>query len=171
VAYLPQDVAIDRDFPITVADMIALGFQRKLGLFGAMGAADQQRLKGAIEAVGLSGLDQRPIGELSGGQFQRTVFARVIAQDAPIILLDEPFSAQDARTTADLMRLIRRWTEEGRTLVLVLHDIEMARALCAQTLVLAREAIVWGPTPAALTPETLARATALAEGWTPEAVA
>jgi zinc/manganese transport system ATP-binding protein len=171
VAYLPQDPAVDRSFPITVEDLVALGFSRRLGLFGAFGEAERNTLADAIAAVGLAGLEQRPIAELSGGQFQRALFARVIVQDAPVILLDEPFSAQDVRTAADLADLVRHWTAEGRVIVLVLHDLDVVRALCGRCLVLAREPIAWGPTEEALGPASLARAQSLAEGWPTEAAA
>ncbi len=162
IAYLPQESGIDRNFPITLEDLAALGLQAKLGLYRGVGVAERRALEAAIAAVGLSGLEDRPIAALSGGQFQRALFARVLVQDANLILLDEPFAAQDARTIDHLAEAIRRWSWEGRTLILVLHDLEMARALCAETLVLAGEAVAWGPTETALTPQTLERAHALA---------
>jgi len=165
IAYLPQDPGVDRRFPINVADFVALGFERRLGLFGGMGAAERAELAAAIAAVGLDGLEQRPIDALSGGQFQRALFARVIAEDAPLILLDEPFAAQDARTTADLLRVIQRWRSERRTLVIVLHDLALARTLGDETLVMAREAVAWGPTDAVLTPGHLQRAHDVSERW------
>jgi zinc/manganese transport system ATP-binding protein len=162
IAYLPQDPGIDRGFPITLDDLVALGLQARLGLFRGVAEAQRRALAAAIASVGLSGLEARPIAALSGGQFQRALFARVLAQDCALILLDEPFAAQDARTIDHLADLVRRWSAEGRTLVLVLHDLDMARALCAETLVLAGEVVAWGPTETVLTPETLERAHALA---------
>jgi zinc/manganese transport system ATP-binding protein len=162
IAYLPQDPGIDRGFPITLDDLVALGLQARLGLFRGVAEAQRRALAAAIASVGLSGLEARPIAALSGGQFQRALFARVLAQDSALILLDEPFAAQDARTIDHLADLVRRWSAEGRTLVLVLHNLDMARALCAETLVLAGEVVAWGPTASALTPETLERAHALA---------
>ena len=162
IAYLPQDPGIDRGFPITLDDLVALGLQARLGLFRGVAKAQRRALAAAIASVGLSGLEARPIAALSGGQFQRALFARVLAQDSALILLDEPFAAQDARTIDHLADLVRRWSAEGRTLVLVLHDLDMARALCAETLVLAGEVVAWGPTATALTPQTLERAHVLA---------
>jgi len=162
IAYLAQDPGIDRSFPISLEDLAALGLQGRLGLFRGVGPAERQALAAAITTVGLGGLEARPIAALSGGQFQRALFARVMAQDASLILLDEPFAAQDARTIDHLGDVIRGWTNEGRTLVMVLHDLEMARALCAETLVLAGEVVAWGLTGEVLTPQTLDRAHALA---------
>jgi zinc/manganese transport system ATP-binding protein len=169
IAYLPQDPGIDRGFPITLDDLVALGLQARLGLFRGVAEAQRRALAAAIASVGLSGLEARPIAALSGGQFQRALFARVLAQDCALILLDEPFAAQDARTIDHLADLVRRWSAEGRTLVLVLHDLDMARALCAETLVLAGEVVAWGPTETVLTPETLERAHALAAAATVDA--
>ena len=169
IAYLPQDIAVDRNFPITVADLVALGFERRLGLFRGLGPAERAELSAAMEAVGLSGLDHRSIDALSGGQFQRALFARVMVEDAPLILLDEPFAAQDARTTGDLLQIIRRWQDDGRTLIIVLHDLEMARALGAEALIMARCCIAWGPAASVLTAEHLERAHDVSAHWPPDA--
>jgi zinc/manganese transport system ATP-binding protein len=165
IAYLAQDGGVDRDFPISVEDLIALGFQRRLGLFGGVGAAERGRLAAAIAMVGLTGLERRPIGALSGGQLQRALFARVMVQDAPVILLDEPFNGLEADATATLRAVIRRWTDEGRTVLIALHDLDMARDLCGQALVFARAVVAWGPTAQTLTAETIERARALAGRW------
>jgi zinc/manganese transport system ATP-binding protein len=162
IAYLQQDPGIDRNFPITLDDLVALGLQARLGLYRGVAKAERHALDAAIAAVGLTGLEARPIATLSSGQFQRALFARVLAQDSRLILLDEPFAAQDARTIDHLADVVRRWSAESRTLVLVLHDLAMVRALCAETLVLAGEIVAWGPTADVLTPETLERANALA---------
>jgi zinc/manganese transport system ATP-binding protein len=168
IAYLPQDPGMDRGFPITVEDLVALGFERRLGLLGGVGAKERFELAEAIEAVGLTGLEHRSIDALSGGQFQRALFARVMTEDAPLILLDEPFAAQDTRTTTDLMAVIRRWAAEGRTLVIVLHDLALARALSHETLVMARQCVAWGPTDLVLTPDYLNRAHEVSEHWAAE---
>jgi ABC-type branched-subunit amino acid transport system ATPase component len=85
-------------------------------------------------------------GTLSGGQMQRMLFARLLLQDARVILLDEPFTALDSRTTADLIDLVGRWHVEGRTVVAVLHDFETVRAHFPKALLLARETVAWGET-------------------------
>ena len=168
IAYLPQEPGIDRAFPILLEDLIALGLARGLGLFGGLGGAEQGRLAQAIAAAGLTGLERRPIASLSGGQFQRGLFARVAAQNAPMILLDEPFSALDAHTTEDLVAVTQRWSDERRIVVAVLHDFDLVRRLCPRTLILARDVVAWGPTEAVLTPENLARARTMSLDWPQE---
>lgn len=112
----------------------------------------------ALEAVGLQGFGHRPVGTLSSGQLQRTLFARLLVQDAQIILLDEPFNAVDSKTTASLLTLVQQWHRQGRTVVAVVHDDAQVRAHFPQTLLLARECIAWGATTEVLTHESLARA-------------
>ena len=171
IAYLAQGGGVDRDFPITVEDLVALGFERRLGLFGGVGAAERERLAAALAAVDLTGLERHTIAALSGGQFQRALFARVMVQDAPVILLDEPFTGLDARTTAALGEIVRRWAGEGRTVLAALHDLDIARTHCGQALVLAREVVAWGPSATALSEANIARAWALAQAWPERALA
>ncbi|MBL8700437.1 MAG: metal ABC transporter ATP-binding protein [Alphaproteobacteria bacterium] len=171
IAYLPQQSAIDRSFPIGVLDTVLLGDWARSGLFGGVDAAVRARATAAIAAVGLAGFERRLIGTLSAGQFQRVLFARLLLQDAKVVLLDEPFAAIDQSTTADLLAVVRRWHDERRTIVAVLHDFEQVRAHFPQTLYLAREAIGWGPTGSVITPANQLRARAMAEAWLPSAEA
>ncbi|MFG5117619.1 ABC transporter ATP-binding protein [Methylorubrum sp. POS3] len=164
IAYLPQAAEIDRTFPVSVLDLTAMGLWRPFGAWASL-SRHRQKLLDALAAVGLTGFEDRPIGTLSGGQFQRALFARLILQDARLILLDEPFTGIDERTTADLLALIRGWHGEGRTVVAALHDLHQVRAHFPSTLVLARRPIAWGPTPEVLSPPVLARALALSEAW------
>ncbi len=165
VAYLPQQSQIDRSFPIGVLDLVALGHWPRRGAFGAVDAPLRERAREALASVGLTGFEQRRIGELSVGQFQRVLFARVLLQDAQLILLDEPFNAIDARTSADLLGVVRRWHGEARTVVAVLHDMELVREHFPQALLLAREPVAWGPTAQVLRAENLFRARQMAERW------
>jgi zinc/manganese transport system ATP-binding protein len=163
VALLPQQALLDRAFPLSCRDVVLFGLWREAGLFRAM--PDAARAETALEAVGLTGFARRPVGSLSAGQFQRVLFARLLLQDAPVILLDEPFNALDARTAADLLRVVRRWHGEGRTILAVLHDLELVRREFPETLLLAREAIAFGPTEKALSAENRLRARMMAEAW------
>ncbi|KQP06944.1 ABC transporter ATP-binding protein [Methylobacterium sp. Leaf93] len=168
IAYLPQAGEIDRSFPLSVLDLVAMGRWRRLG-FWRSALPDRRTLVSALSAVGLLGFEDRLIGTLSGGQFQRALFARLIVQDARIILLDEPFTGIDGRTTADLIALIRGWHGEGRTIVAALHDLNQVKAHFLTTLLLAREPVAWGATETVLTRENLARAQALSEAWDEDA--
>ncbi|MBD3846081.1 ABC transporter ATP-binding protein [Bosea sp. SSUT16] len=165
LAYLPQSAELDRSFPIHVYDLVAMGLWSRAGIFGRIGASVAHKVEHAIAAVELTGFERRPIGTLSGGQMQRALFARLLLQDAEIILLDEPFTAIDARTTADLLALVQRWHGESRTVVAVLHDIETVRRAFPQTLLLAREAVAWGATADVLTPENLLKARRMVEAF------
>ena len=128
IAYLPQMSEIDRTFPITVRELVAMGMWRKVGPLGRFNRALRQELAEAISAVGLMGLEERMIGTLSGGQMQRALFARLLLQDASLVLLDEPFNAVDEKTVKDLIGLVSRWHQEGRTVLAVLHDYETVQA-------------------------------------------
>lgn len=165
IAYVPQKDGIDLSYPVSVFDLVAMGLWDRRGLFGGYAASDREAISAALSLVGLSGFERRPVGTLSGGQLQRALFARVSLQDAPVILLDEPFSAIDNATVDDLMALVRGWNGEGRTVVAVLHDLAIVRAHFPQTLLMARQAIAWGPTAAALAPHNMARARAMTEAF------
>lgn len=163
IAYLPQSSRIDTGFPIRVRDFVASGLWRETGAFGGIGAKGRARVAAALARVGMEGFGDRALGALSGGQTQRVLFARVIVQDAPLILLDEPFSAIDMRAIDDLLALVRTWHGEGRTVIAVLHDLEQVRAHFPECAVIGRELVAAGPTAEVLTTATLARARLLCE--------
>jgi zinc/manganese transport system ATP-binding protein len=165
IAYLPQVAEIDRSFPISVYDMVAMGLWRAKGLFGGIDRKDHLAIEASLTAVGLTGFEQRAIGTLSGGQMQRMLFARLLVQDARMIVLDEPFSAVDGKTVVDLMHLVRQWHWERRTVLAATHDIELVRAYFPQVLLLAREPVAWGATREVLTPENLDRARRMCEAF------
>lgn len=165
IAYLPQSSDIDKSFPIDVFDMVAMGLWPRSGLFGSIGKKDQAQIAEAIASVGLTGFEDRPIGTLSGGQMQRVLFARLMVQDARVILLDEPFTAVDSKTLDDLLALVSRWHGEKRTIVAVLHDFDLVRKNFPMTLLMAREKIAWGPTDEALSTENLLKARRMIEAF------
>jgi zinc/manganese transport system ATP-binding protein len=150
LAYLPQLTAIDRDYPLTVSELITLGGWREFGAFHSPGTALRARAAAAAETVGLAGRLRRSIGEISVGELQRALFARLILQDPAVILLDEPFAAVDAQTISVLLDQVTQWHHEGRTVIAVLHDLDLVRARFPSTLVLARRLAAWGATETAL---------------------
>ncbi|MDC6382920.1 zinc ABC transporter ATP-binding protein AztA [Pseudomonas graminis] len=170
IGYLPQAAEIDRSFPLSVVDTVMMGAWRSIGAFRGATRKHAQQAQEALGAVGLAGFEQRSISSLSSGQFQRVLFARLLLQDASVILLDEPFTAIDARTTRDLLQLISTWHGQGRTVIAVLHDIEQVRQHFPRTLLLAREIIAWGDTADILNDDNLRRAKNMAEHWNPDAL-
>jgi zinc/manganese transport system ATP-binding protein len=165
IAYLPQTADIDRSFPISVFDFVGTGLWRSTGFFGGMGRLERDRILAGLAAVGLNGFENRPIGTLSGGQMQRMLFARVLLQDARLIVLDEPFNAIDAKTSVDLLALVRHWHAEKRTVLAALHDMDLVRAHFPETLLLARGPVAWGPTAEVLTSENLTEARRMCEAF------
>lgn len=162
IAYLTQQPTLDTSFPITIHDFVAMGLWRAIGGFSGLSATLRARVAAAIDAVGLTGLQQRPVGAVSGGQLQRAFFAQVMLQDAVLVLLDEPYRAIDAATVSDLASLVRQWHGEGRTVIAVLHDLEHVRREYPHTLLLAREVVAYGDTATVLTESNLQRARELA---------
>jgi zinc/manganese transport system ATP-binding protein len=171
IAYLPQVAEIDRTFPISVYDMVAMGLWRGKGLFGGIGRKDRDSVEGAIAAVGLTGFEPRAIGTLSGGQMQRMLFARLLLQDARLIVLDEPFNAIDAKTCDDLLELVQRWHSEQRTVLAAMHDLDVVKAHFPEALLLAREPVAWGATAGVLTPENMLKARRMCEAFDEQAEA
>ena len=165
IAYLPQLMEIDRNFPISVLDVVILGLWRSIGMFGGMKKALWKKTDEALQTVGLAGFESRPISDLSGGQFQRVMFARMLLQESPVVVLDEPFTSIDSQTTLDLFEVIKRWHAENRTIIAVLHDFNQVRAYFPQTLLLARELIGWGETERILVDENLQRSRRMSEAW------
>ena len=165
IAYLPQAAEIDRSFPINVYDLVAMGLWRRAGSFGALGHKRRDEVQRALATVGLTGFEDRAIATLSGGQMQRMLFARLLLQDARVIVLDEPFNAVDAKTSADLFALVQHWHGERRTVLTALHDIDFVKTHFPETLLLAREPVAWGDTAAVLTAENLLTARRMCEAF------
>jgi zinc/manganese transport system ATP-binding protein len=165
IAYLPQIADIDRTFPINVYDMVSMGLWRRSGLFGGIGRKERDEIERALAAVGLTGFEDRTIATLSGGQMQRTLFARLLLQDADLIVLDEPFNAIDTKTCADLLDLVRRWHRERRTVLAALHDVDIVKTTFPHALLLARAPVAWGATGDVLTAENLLKARRMCEAF------
>ena len=165
IAYLPQLTELDRQFPITVEELVLSGHWHACGNWRGISPDTRSRVDEALHRLGLSDFSARPISMLSGGQLQRARFARLMIQDAPIVLLDEPFNSIDSRTTQLLLALLAEWHQTGKTLITVVHDLNMARTHFPQILLLARDVIGWGDTADILTQQNLQRAQASTEHW------
>jgi zinc/manganese transport system ATP-binding protein len=165
IAYLPQQAEIDRGFPVSVLDTVLMGHWRQAGAFGPIDRRFRASVAAALAAVEMSGFARRAVGHLSAGQFQRVLFARLMVQDARVILLDEPFAAIDMRTTRDLIGVVRAWHGEGRTIIAVMHDLDMVREHFSDALLIAREPVAWDATARALSAENLVRARAMIEAF------
>ena len=150
---------------MSVYDLVAMGLWPQRGIFGGLLRDDRARIAAALAAVALEGFENRPVGTLSGGQMQRALFARMALQDADLILLDEPFSAIDENTVTDLLTHIHGWQREGRTVIAVLHDIDLVMRAFPQTLLLAREPVAFGATRDVLTQAHLSRARGMIEAF------
>jgi zinc/manganese transport system ATP-binding protein len=158
LAYLPQQAEFDRTFPVEVRELIALGAWRSFGSYRRPPDEVFERVARTAAATGLENVLERSVEELSVGEFQRALFARLVLQDAAVILLDEPFASVDEVTIVDLMGLVRHWHTEGRTVIAVLHDLDLVRQDFPTTLLLARSCIAWGETASVLTSNNLTRA-------------
>lgn len=158
VSHVPQSDAIDWSFPISVAETVMMGRYSTLGIARRPGAADRAAVAAALERVELSDLAGRQIGRLSGGQRKRAFVARAIAQDAPLLLLDEPFAGVDARSEALIVQLLRELAAAGRTVVVSTHDLPALPRLADEVVLLRRRVLFHGPTTEGLAPERLTRA-------------
>lgn len=158
VAYVPQREAVDWDFPITVAEVVAMGRYRSTGWFRRVGREDRRIATEALDRVGMAPYARRQIGALSGGQRQRVFFARALAQQAEVLLMDEPFAGIDARTQSALLGLLGELRDDGRSVVVVHHDLATARSVFDWALLLNVRTIASGPAGTALSDANLRRA-------------
>ncbi|HIW07352.1 MAG TPA: ABC transporter ATP-binding protein [Candidatus Ignatzschineria merdigallinarum] len=165
VSYLSQISEIRRDLPLTLFELVSAGAFHKMGLFGKLSQDAAQDVEAALKFVGLEGFGDRSIDSLSGGQFQKALFARIVVEGADLILLDEPFNAMDARTTKELCELIKRWEADGKTVIVVLHDLNLACQYFTNTLLLARDKIAFGASAEVVTGDNLLRAESVSLGW------
>ena len=158
VAFVPQRDAVDWDFPITVREVVEMGRYPVRGWLRRLTGEDRAVVDDALERVGMGPFARRQIGRLSGGQRQRVFIARALARQAPVMLLDEPFAGIDARTEAALLDLLRDLRGEGRSIVVVHHDLGTVRTSFDWALVLNVRAVACGPVHEVIVPQTLRRA-------------
>lgn len=154
VAYVPQTEAVDWDFPVTAMDVVLMGSYAGLGLFGRPGAKQRAQAAEALEEVGMTRYAKRHIRQLSGGQQQRVFLARALCQQADILLLDEPFAGVDAATEKAIFGLMDRLTEEGRTLLVVNHDLSVLDRFDL-VMLLNQQIMAYGPTEQVATDDNL----------------
>lgn len=158
IAYMPQRSEVDWAFPITVRQLVEMGRYPALGLWKTPDSHDSLIVEKALASMRLQDLQHRQIGQLSGGQQQRAFLARALAQEAHILLLDEPFTGLDLPGAESLGMLLRSLAQEGRLIIASYHDVEQAPRLFDKTLLLKRGVIAYGPTADTLTPANLALA-------------
>lgn len=163
IAYLPQQSDIDRSQPMSVLELAAMGLWYEIGFFGRVNTSQRQRIQAALNRVEMGDFAHRNISELSNGQFQRVLLARMLVQDAKFLLLDEPFNAVDAKTTYALLEVLRQENRNGKAILAVLHDYEQVRAYFPHTFLIAREMVAHGKTEEVLCDELLLKANALAQ--------
>lgn len=158
VSYVPQSEAVDWDFPISVAEVVMTGRYGRMGFMRRAGTADREAVAHALERVGLTDLAHRQIGELSGGQRKRVFVARGIAQEASLLLLDEPFAGVDKASEYLIIDLLRSLAEEGRGIVISTHDLAGVPELCDEVVLLKNRVLFHGSPTEALSPERLSLA-------------
>ncbi|HLS12691.1 MAG TPA: metal ABC transporter ATP-binding protein [Flavobacteriaceae bacterium] len=156
-AYVEQKRNLDLDFPINVFHCVLLGTYPKLGFFKRPGAKEKEAARKAIEQVGLVGLEDRQIGELSGGQFQRVLIARTIVQDADLIFLDEPFVGVDINSEAIIINLLKQLAQEGKTIFMVHHDLSKVQRYFEKVILINKTVIAYGETKEVYTKENLTK--------------
>ena len=155
VAYLGQRTEFDGRFPIRVRDLAAMGAWRGLGLLGRFGKNEHNLIENALQRTNISHIADHPLHVLSAGQLQRALFARAMVQNAPLVLLDEPFTAIDQTTETHLLKLIDTWAAEGRAIILVLHDLSAVLQHCNKALLLGDGRARYGQPRQVLSPANL----------------
>ncbi|WP_084128596.1 metal ABC transporter ATP-binding protein [Demequina sp. NBRC 110055] len=158
VGYVPQSEDIDLDFPVSVRDVVGMGRYGHLGFTRRARAEDRVAVDEALARVELTELAERQIGQLSGGQRKRAFVARAIAQDAALLLLDEPFAGVDKRSEATIVRLLRSLADDGRAVLVSTHDLHALPDLADDAALLLHRILFHGSVGDALQPENLVRA-------------
>ena len=158
IAYVEQRSQIDPHFPITVRECVSLGLYKKVGPFRRLKKADWTRVDTVLEQVGLSRYAKKPIHAMSGGQFQRMLLARCLVQDRQIIFLDEPFIGIDAVSERIIMDILRDLRNQGRTILIVHHDLSKVRRYFDSIMILNKKLLAHGPVEQVFTAENLRKA-------------
>ena len=155
IGYMPQSTSVDWDFPTTVLDVVMMGTYGNLGWMRRPGRKEREQAVAALEQTGIAELASRQIGELSGGQRQRVFLARALVQDPDLYFMDEPFQGVDARSQEAIVGVLHRLRGEGKTVVLVHHDLATVNDYCDHVALLNGRLVAAGPTAAIFTKETI----------------
>lgn len=155
VGYMPQSSSVDWDFPATVHDVVLMGTYGSLGWFRRPGKAEHQRVEQALTETGMADLAERQIGQLSGGQRQRVFLARSLAQNPDLLVMDEPFQGVDAKSQDEIIRVLRSLRQQGKTVVMVHHDLTTVLEYCDWVTLLNRRVIAAGPARTTFTSENI----------------
>lgn len=157
VAYVPQSEEVDWNFPILVKDVAMMGRYPHMGFLRIVSKDDKQKSEDALRRVGMTGFGHRQIGELSGGQKKRVFLARALAQEAKIILLDEPFAGVDIQTESAIIDVLRELRKSGHLILISTHNLNHVPELCDEVLLLNRSLVAAGPVETAFTEENRAK--------------
>ncbi len=155
VAYVPQRTTVDWDFPVTALDVVAMGLYRQIGWFWPVSRKWKAKALEALDKVGLADFAKRQISQLSGGQQQRVFLARALVQGADLYLMDEPFAGVDASTERAIVDLLRELRSEGKTALVVHHDLQTVPEYFDDVLLLNMRLVASGPVSEVFTPENL----------------
>lgn len=155
VAYVPQAEEVDWNFPVLVEDVVMMGRYGHMGLMRIPRAADRRAVTDALARVGMGDFRERQIGELSGGQKKRVFLARALAQDARVILLDEPFTGVDVKTEETIIALLRSLRDEGRVMLVSTHNLGSVPEFCDRTVLVKGTVLAYGPTAETFTEANL----------------
>jgi manganese/zinc/iron transport system ATP- binding protein len=155
VAYVPQREEVNWEFPVSVEDVVLMGRYGRIGWFRRAGSDDRRQVDEALEMVDLTDIRDRHINQLSGGQQQRVFLARALAQDASVLLLDEPLSGVDATSQERILQLLHDLAAAGRTVVMATHDLSSAACNCHCVCCLNHEMVAMGPPAETLSKDNL----------------
>jgi manganese/zinc/iron transport system ATP- binding protein len=155
ISYVPQRESVDWDFPVSVFDVVLMGRYGKIGLFSRVRQSDKDIAVECLRKVGMEGFQQRQISQLSGGQQQRVFLARALAQKADLYFMDEPFAGVDAATENAIVELLREMKQQGKTVIVVHHDLQTAKEYFDWIVFLNMRLVASGKTADVFTPELL----------------
>lgn len=158
IAYVEQRKDIDLTFPIQIQDLVLTGTYARLGLFHKPGPKEKATARQVMQQVQIEHLANRQMNQVSGGQLQRAFVARAILQDADLIILDEPFVGIDAESEQQIMKILRLWKQEGRTIFVIHHDLSKVHDYFDELVLMNRGVIQAGPSQQVFTAENLAKA-------------